>query len=212
MWEPSGGDFGPNILKILSERPIVITPEQMQNRTRRDWPQIPRSKGVHVQAVNKALGVAAGKLSDDDADDFPFVRFSDTVYPLMPALGVAWEELRASMYAEHELVWQPYELCRDGIYGTPDGLMFDPERIWECKQTTKKAQSIGGMWMYLKQGLAYCAMSGLKQVQYDICFVLGDYSRPYQPQATETVVEFTEGEVESWWKIVKQAATRVAPE
>ncbi len=173
---------------------------------------MPRSPGVHVQAVNRALGVAAGKLSDGDADDFPFVRFSDTVYPLMPALGVAWEELRASMYAEHELVWQPYELERDGIYGTPDGLMFDPERIWECKQTTKKIQSITGMYMYLKQGLSYCAMSGLNTVQYDICFVLGDYTRPYQPQATETVVEFTELEITTWWKNVLKAAKTVKPE
>lgn len=199
-------------MKILSERPIVITPEQMSNRTRRDWPSVPRSPGVHVQAVNKALGIAAGKLSDDDADDFPFIRFSDTVYPLMPALGVAWEELRASMYPEHELVWQPYELERDGIYGTPDGLMFDPERIWECKQTTKKLQSIRGMYMYQKQGLSYCAMSGLCVVQYDICFVLGDYTRPYQPQATETVVEFSEQEIETWWKNILKAAERVKPE
>jgi hypothetical protein len=162
--------------------------------------------------VNKALGVAAGKLSDDDSDDFPFVRFSDTVYPLMPALGCAWEELRASMYDEGQLVWQPYELERDGIYGTPDGLMFDPERIWECKQTTKKIQSILTMWMYLKQGLVYCAMSGLRIVQYDICFVLGDYSRPYQPQATETVVEFTEMEISNWWEIVLKASKNVKPE
>jgi hypothetical protein len=184
----------------------------MNGRTRRETPQIPRSKGVHVQAINKALGIAAGKLEDSDGDDFPFVRFSDTVYPLMPALGVAWEELRASHYSESELCWQPYELERDGIFGTPDGLMFDPERIWECKQTTKKVQSLSGMWMYLKQGLSYCAMSGLRVVQYDVCFVLGDYSRPYQPQATETVVEFDQKEIETWWQIIVKASRSVRPE
>jgi hypothetical protein len=184
----------------------------MASRTRRECPQIPRSRGVHVQAINKSLGIAAGKLSSDEDDDFPFVRFSDIVYPLMPALGVAWEELRASHYSESELVWQPYELERDGIFGTPDGLLFDPERLWECKQTTKKVQSLSGMWMYLKQGLSYCAMSGLNVVQYDVCFVLGDYSRPYQPQATETIVEFEEREIEAWWQIVRKTAASVKPE
>lgn len=199
-------------MKVLSERPIVLTPELMSNRTYRAQPMLARSKGMHVQAINQVLGVAAGKLDDSDADDFPFVRFSDTVYPLMPALGVAWEEFRASHYPEDRLIWQPGELERDGIFGTPDGLLMDPDTIWECKQTTKKAQGIGGLWMYLKQGLVYCAMSGLKRVQYDICFVLGDYTRPYQPQAWEMVVEFTEGEIEAWWAIIRKAASRVTPE
>lgn len=190
----------------------MLSPEQMANRTWRDRPSIPRSKGVHVQAVNRALGIAAGKLDDSDAEDFPFERFTPEVYPLMPALGVAWEELRASIYGEHELVWQPFELERDGIYGTPDGLLFDPERIWECKQTTKKVQPISGMWLYLKQGLSYCALSGLDTVQYDVCFLLGDYSRPYRPIGMEYLVKFEEREIETWWSIVKKAAVNVKPE
>lgn len=201
-------------MKILFERRIVLTPEQMANRTVRPRPEQPRSPGVHVQAINKALGVAAGKLSNDSDDDYPFEKFSAECYPLMPALGVAWEELRASLYPEDVLLWQPGELERDGIFGTHDGLWISDEitAVWECKQTTKKAQPIEGLWMYLKQGASYCAMSGLRHVLYDVCFLLGDYTRPYQPIGVTTLVEFTEKECESWWQNVLKAAGSVKAE
>lgn len=183
----------------------------------------PRSHGVHVSAINKSLGIAAGKLSDDEADDFPFERFSDTSYPLLPALGVAWEEFRATHYNADRMVWQPYELFRDGIYGTPDGVMFTPEGddidcFWECKYSTKKIQPIADLWMYVKQGLTYCAMSEatlsqwVRRVQYDICFALGDYSRPYQPIGTVTKVEFEPREINAWWDIVVKESKNVRPE
>lgn len=201
-------------MRILSESRIVLSPRLMASRTFRPYREVPRSPGVHVQAINKKLGVAAGKLGNSDNEDFPFERFSDSVYPLMPALGVAWEEFRASHYSESELLYQPGELERDGIFGTHDGLLIncDPTRIWECKQTTKKLQSITTLWMYLKQGLAYCAMSGLRQVQYDICFLLGDYTRPYTPEGTVTIVEFNDMEVEQWWTIMLKSAGQVQPE
>ena len=186
----------------------------MAARTERPRPSQPRSPGVHVQSVNRALGIAAGKLTDEDAVDFPFEKFSDEHYPLMPALGVAWEEFRVGHYSESELLWQFAELERDGIFGTPDGLWIaEPETaIWECKQTTKRIRSISEMWMYLKQGLSYCAMSGQTRVLYDICWLLGDYMRPYQPKATTSLVEFEEREIESWWKVVAAAARSVSPE
>jgi hypothetical protein len=155
---------------------------------------------VHVQALNKQLGVAAGKLDSDD--DSPFDPFTDTHYPLLPALGVAWEEMRASHYSDDQLDWQPFELERDGIFGTPDGLMIEELAIWECKLTTKKIQSISSCWMYVKQGMGYCAMSGLRRVRYDVVWLLGDYSRPYKADGTTTLVEFDEREIETWWEIL----------
>jgi hypothetical protein len=209
-------------VKLLCEQEIRLTPEMMLRRTYRKAPNHPRTSGVHVQAVNKYLGIAAGKLSDSDADDYPFERFSDAHYPLLPAIGVVWEELRASMYGEDDLIWQPGELERDGIYGTPDGLLIPPAVIlpgvsrvagqvlamlntfanWECKATTKKLQPITSCWMYMKQGLSYCAMSGHRHVLYDVLWLCGDYSRPIQPRGTSSLVEFTDQEVEGWWAVV----------
>lgn len=215
-------------MKILFERRLKITPLMMENRTRRELPAAVRSKGKHVQAINQRLGVAAGKLSDSGDPDYPFERFSEDCYPLMPALGVAWEELRASLYPEEELIWQPTELERDGVFGTPDGLWIPGAdewqtgtlmlaeainaAIWECKQTTKKLQSLNDLWMYTKQGMSYCAMSGYRHVLYDVCFLLGDYTRPYTPIATTTLVEFSHEECETWWKRVLAAAPEVASE
>ncbi len=198
-------------MKIIHETPIVLTHELMNNRCPRMKVEGPRSPGVHVQAVNKSLGVAAGKLDADE--DSPFERMTEEVYPLMMALGVGWEEFRASHYSESELLWQPGELERDGMFGTPDGLLVSDEpTTWECKRTTKKIQSIAGCWLYLKQGLTYGAMSGIYRTQYDILWVCGDYSRPYQPKATSSLVEFTEKECESWWTVLVKAAKNVKAE
>lgn len=199
-------------MKILYERLWQITPEMMRTRTYREPPILERTPGLHVQAINKVLGVAAGKLTSDEDDDFPFERFTDKVYPLMPACGVAWEEFRASFYGHDQLAWQYGEESRDGIVGTPDGLMIHEDAQWECKETTKKLQGVRDLWMYLKQGISYCAMSGLKRVHYDIKFVLGDYTRPYQPKSVEALVEFEDREIEQWWQNILKNKHRVEPE
>ena len=205
-------------MKIISEERMVLTPDMMANRTFREPQRTPRSRGVHISAVNKALGIAAGKLTSEDDPDFPFEKFSDTHYPLLPAIGVAWEEFRASIYGPDLLIYPPAELERDGIYGSPDGFLMGRYAWWECKYSTKKIQSISALWMYLKQGLCYCAMSTgvmgqmITIVQYDICFGLGDYTRPYKPIGQVSTVEFSQHECESWWAVVKQAAKDVKPE
>lgn len=199
-------------MRVLSEERIALTPQLMESRTKRELISRPRSPGVHVQSVNRALGIAAGKLTDSDGEDYPFEKFSASSYPLMPALGVAWEEFRVSCYRESELIWQPMELERDGLYGTPDGLMVHSDAIWECKLTTKKVQPVAGCWMYIKQGMTYCAMLGVRQVVYDVLWLLGDYSRPYQPVGTQTLVEFEERECETWWYRVREAAKSVRAE
>lgn len=96
-------------VKVLSETRMVLDPQMMQHgRTHRGAaPSVPRSHGVHVGAVNRSLGIAAGKLSDPEDVDFPFDRFTESEYPLLPALGVSWEEFRASHYGHGELIWQP---------------------------------------------------------------------------------------------------------
>lgn len=198
---------------------IKITHEMMANRrvlVRR--PQ-PRSNGYHLSAINARLGIAAKKLTDSEAYGFPFERITDTHLPLMLALGQNAEEFRASFFQDDELEWQPGELCRDGIYGTPDGLIFagshnpgitcpnavkfiDVPRLWECKRTSKKLCDVREHWLYMKQILGYAAMGMPRIGQLDILYVDGNYMRPYQPCAVSSLIEFTEAEVNDWWKVV----------
>jgi hypothetical protein len=202
-------------MQILSEALRPLTPAMMAERRDLYRPTTPRTPGVHEGAVLKYLAQAAGKLGSEE--DSPFEKFSPTCYPLMPALGVMWEELVASL--DHTILWQPGEWMRDNIYGTPDGLRFDDDVcLCEVKQTTKKIQSIETCWMYLRQGMNYCAMSEpsgwgkIRRVEYHVCWLLGDYARPYQPRYTVSLVEFTDAEVEDWWRKMVAVKDKVTPE
>lgn len=199
-------------MKILSHKIIDLTPQRMYNRTHRDPPIHPRSSGYHVQEINRYLAIAAGKLKDTPAGDENFPRFSPTFYPLLPALGVAWEDLWASLHMEDELLWQPGEWERDGIYGTPDGLMIESGAIAECKLNYKKHTPISEQWLYLRQGMAYCAMSGINLVEYHVCWALSDYMRPYKPVYDVTLVEFSEQEIETWFRRMVAVKEKTKPE
>lgn len=190
-------------MRLLDVKRITLSPESVANRTQRPWPKTDRTKNVHhVAAINQVLGIAAGKLSDDNLESFPFDKFTEDFYPMQPALGVAWEEFYASFYTEEELTWQPGEFNLDGIYGNPDGILHKKDALWECKQTTKKICPITDHWMYLKQGMCYCKMCGFTRVQYDVCYLLGDYKKPYTAEGISSLVEFDQREIDQWWSIV----------
>lgn len=207
-------------MRTLSHRIITLTPGMMSGRTYRQKVDRPRSPGVHEAAVNRYLAQGAGKLDDDDKLELSFPRFSDTLYPTLPAVGVMWEDFWASLYPEEELIWQTEEWCRDGVYGTPDGLMTRgtaSTRIAECKGTYKSIRPIEHEknWLYVKQGLAFCAMNpyGIREVEYHVMWFIHDYKvRPYTPVYTETVVEFSRYEVETWWERMLAVKEKVKPE
>lgn len=194
-----------NNMRTLYSKQVELTKTIMDQRSPRAKVDTPRSPGLHVQAINRELAIAAGKLDDGPS---VFGDFDGETYPLLPAVGVAWEEFRASTYQPHELLWQPYELHRDGIYGTPDGIYtgYHDLTIWECKFSTKKIQPIEQMWLYCKQGMAYCAQQGCNHVLYDVCWMMGDYTRPYNPILTTTLIEFSDSEIEAWWSIMLKTA------
>src|SRR4029077_3982761 len=117
---------------VLSEGPLVIPPDLWRARHYRPRDVQPRSRGPHVMAIVKRLAIAAGKLEEGD-----WPGFDEPSYPLLPLIGEIWEDSRAATMGP-ELAWQPGELERDGIYGSPDGIleMVDYPADWEAKATT----------------------------------------------------------------------------
>lgn len=195
-------------MTVLSESSLLIPPDLWRARRYRPREKPPRSPGHHVMAIVKRLAIAAGKLEEGD-----WPGFDGESYPLLPLIGEVWEDSRAATMGP-ELTWQPGELERDGIFGSPDGAieMGDCLADWEAKATTARLKSIADCYIYVKQGLSYAAMSGLYRVVYDVLWLLGDYSRPYQPLATRSIVEYSTEETEKWWSIMLAEAPNVTPE
>lgn len=192
-------------MTIHSEEVIQLDWQQAHNRTLRVRQPKSRSPGMHVMTVVHALAKAAGKLDEWD-------RPANGSYPHIMAVGDMFEEWRASCYGP-ELIWQPPEGCRDGIYGNWDGdLSFflgvnKIERAdWEAKATTAKMKSIADCWIYLKQDLSYAAIHGMRWFCQEILWLKGDYSMPHQPLITRSIFSFEQHEVESWWDIMKRTA------
>ena len=156
--------------------------------------QAPRSAGVHMSGILKPLAIAAKQLKSYEQDE--------EEYPLMWALGVAWEEFVASLYPT--MHYQPGEVTVDEIHMTCDGLnylpAFDVECVEECKSTYESsAKPIS--WMKMMQGKAYCYGYGPRVVRWHSCHLRGDYKN-WKPSYWRRTIQFTDKEVESCWKMM----------
>lgn len=190
-------------MHILEQTKVQLTAEDLRGRRRHQAikDMEVRSSGVHLSGVLKVVAETSGLLKGTSAPtDF------ENDYPTIMALGVAWEEFAISFYPDS--VWQPGEMERDGIFGTPDGLSQQPVDLFEeFKFTTKKLQPIENCWWYLRQGMGYCALSrsnglNINHVRYHICWAHGDYQREHFPIYTRTLVQFEDVEIEKFWRNV----------
>lgn len=202
MLEQHGG-----YMQIISEERVIITASMMASRVDRPRRVLKRSPGVHVSAVIESLAVKNGVLKKRKREDFA------EEYPLQMALGLAFEEFMASFYPLDELIWQPGEIKRDGIFGTPDGLMglgdIHPSLAdWECKRHASEPRPLDDCWMDMKQALAFGAMSGLRRFCHDILWV----EPSKRPVITRTIWTAEEYECEAWWAEVLKEAPNIEPE
>lgn len=206
---------------VLDTSEMKLTAQDLRLRVRHQIPKGgERTPGVHLSGVLDYIAEASGLFKN--AKGQPGQDFEEN-YPTIMAMGVAWEEFAASLYPE--MAWQPGEWSRDEIYGTPDGLSIiqshhvatrtstDTPLIEEFKFTTKKLQPVESCWKYVRQGMGYCAMSGFRHVRYHVCWVHGDYQGGHWPVYTRTLLEFTDDEIEKFWRVVvknKEKARREA--
>lgn len=173
------------------------------------YPTHTRSTGtIHLTDILRKIAIQTGILDDEEqADEMPLRMF----------LGMAWEQMCVRLYPN--IWWQPGEVERDGVVGSPDGYSIDPTRgyetvIEEFKYTSKslrvKGGSAGSMKDITKETLwvwqvgSYLAMHPDRPtlVRFHICWANGSYDYPLHPVYIRYLIRFTDDEVNNIWRMV----------
>lgn len=177
------------------------------------YPTHKRSLGIHLSDILRKIAVSTGQLRDEDRED---------EMPIRVFLGMCWEQMAARLYSD--MVWQPGEVKRDGIAGSPDGFTtqhctmnpFSTEEwiIDEFKYTAKSLRvkgggpddlkDIRGEWLWMHQGMGYCNMHPDRpnKVRYHVCWAMGNYTFPIKERYVRYLVQFSKNELEGNWKMV----------
>lgn len=160
-------------MEILEQTEIKLDWEDLKNLRIHPEPVYSRTVSLHLSDILRKIAIETGQLTDEDrADEMPLRVF----------LGLAWEAWCVRLYPE--VNWQPGELCRDKVYGTPDGLTIqgaieeEPDgfrhhvegnvMLEEYKFTHKSCREKGGPpdshrdirgdWMWMHQLMGYINM------------------------------------------------------
>lgn len=199
--------------EVLEQTEISLEWLDMRNLTYHPRIVHPRSKGVHVSGIIKVLAEKM-KLykAGDELDDMPTVVL----------LGTAWEEAAARLYPEMD--WQPGEVSRDGIVGSPDGrsnnafrLMIDEFKL--TYKSNRNRQDIRAEVTWMMQVMSYLWMDavnypvvdGLYEARLHVLWACADYVMPFRPTYIRYLIRFTEAELVRNWKLMlkyKQFAIR----
>jgi hypothetical protein len=199
-----------------------------------------RSAGVHVSTILKYIALATGELrftcpycqvvaklkcskcglpyqwgATGVQEDF------EEEFPLRMAVGMAWELWAQGIWPD--LLWQPGEIERDGIVGSPDGLTsefyvplgngavhdFGVGLLEEFKFTWKSSRNrhdaIQGEWLWMRQLMSYCAMWGLKYARLHVLWANGSYDWKggnSGPVYNTYLIGFSGQELERHWSMM----------
>lgn len=219
------GGFGE---EAPSQAGVVLPASSDLHTARKPVVAPPRSPGLHVSSLIKSIALKSGLLKSLPAQNGRFKSgqiLDETDFPLVMAMGMAWEDWISLQYPE--MVYHPGELELDGVAGSPDGITLFPALpqytglgegiIEEFKLTYKSARkdiSDPANWMWLCQVKAYCKMLPSLCARIHVLYVNGDYSydRPGMPCMYRIYcVQFTQQEVDSNWAMLmseKESALR----
>jgi hypothetical protein len=226
-------------MKLISQTVVNIEWTDVRKRVHRCPPNNShvRTPGVHLSGVLRHIPLESGILQPRTTPQTGNVEstsskgnlqdIDEDVMPLRMVLGTFFEDGVVGFYPEMQ--WQPGELERDRIFGTPDGLSVFAGSVAEqviqrisgqaaylleeFKLTWKSEWNYGGdrfcsaNWMWMRQALGYLALlqhNGLDVAllaQFHVCWVCGDY-RPPSPKYVRYLVEFTQKEIDSLWSLV----------
>lgn len=177
----------------------------------------PRSAGIHVSGLIRAIATETGILKPEWAEDLSLTdvrEITDPTAVLRMSIGLAWE----AYYVPHvgDIMHQPGEMQVDGIYLTHDGeslsVIITPSgpkhilRIDEIKATYKSTKTVGDLttqWMWLSQIKAYCKARETVHARLHTLFLCGDYTYPIKPLLKVWQIEFTKEEIEMNWDLLR---------
>src|SRR4051812_36117248 len=96
---------------VVEQAPIVL-------------PQYPRTKGVHLSSIIRAVAVETGALKLELLEDLSLIseyrEITDRVALMRISIGLAWEQYYIPVMLP-DCVDHPDEMKVDGIYMNPDG-------------------------------------------------------------------------------------------
>lgn len=205
-------------MEVLEHVVIQLTADDLRRRVLidRHKQSASRSKGVHLSGILHYLAYSPGGVLDDPKKRQQEPSDFEETYPTIVACGHMWEEMAVSLYPD--ILWQPGEMERDGIFGTADGATFNLQVLphtskhtikldvnEEFKFTTKGTRPPQDVWWWKRQALGYCAMNGIEATRWHVLWAHGGYQGArweHFPVYTRTLVRWTEAEIEGWWKVI----------
>ncbi len=185
--------------KLIAEKEITLQWSDLNHRVPKTKATSgARSGGIHVTGIIRPTLQRAGLMDIyEESDDMPLVVM----------LGMFFEEGIVTLYPD--MIWQPGEVEKDGIVGSPDGLTPGPPvtQLEEFKFTRKSQRRGQGdailgekLWMWQISG--YCHMLGLTQARLHVLWDCGDYKERRFPIYSTYTLGFTEEELARFWKNV----------
>jgi hypothetical protein len=200
-------------MQLLEQTEIKLEWFDLNKLHEHPYPKHKRSKGLHLSDILRKIAIKNNVLKDEDrADEVPLRVF----------IGMAWEQACVRLYPE--IRWQPEELTRDGVAGSPDGfsynilhgtaLLGDEGIIEEFKFTAKSLRKKGSTpddlkdirdeWLWMQQVMGYCNMhpGRLTLARLHVCWECGNYVYPLQERYIRYLIRFEPRELEGNWKMV----------
>lgn len=207
---------------MIAERLPVVLP----------YPTGPaRTPGVHASGLIRGMAADYGILKPEwidhdhsivenpEASEGWWDRLEEVAKTRM-LMGLAWENFYLPRIPE--VIHQPGEMERDGIYLTPDGQSSEMIRTvarqitktrhvlacHEVKVTYKSINTVGDLgttllepknWMWRMQLMSGCKLMETLIAYLHILFVCGDYRRPIVPVALLWKFIFDQQEVDQAW-------------
>lgn len=206
---------------VLEEKEISIEWTDIDRMHIHVPPYGVRSSGTHVTDILRYLHFGSLPLETDEYKQKQLEWDLDDrdIMPLRMFMGMGWEMWAARLYPELE--WQPGEVEIAGIAGSPDGFSILPIAgethvvVEEFKLTWKSCRHREilkeRLWMWQIKSYVWMsgsAMEGPGYARVHVCWVNGDYERPFSPKYIRYLIQFDEEELDRNWVMVRDNAQR----